>query len=287
MGKVMKKRMKPLIWPIAVSSIFLLGQTAFAETSEPAQTEPSTTISSSDAENGASETETTSNVPIDNSGETISSSEDTSINSSTSSDQIDHLQDLENKRKELEEALEAAKNKLKEDQAAIDQDLANLKNKVGNDRAQLEKKLAEAKAEAVQTDLDGKIQQAKEFNQQLNQVAQTASGKLSQTQADITAASQAIHGKISEAQTVANDFEAKKADLAASFQRIKDILHSAGEKSVTSGSTTETVQQTTEPSKSTSQTLPKTNEKTASVNYSFVGTGVLVAAAYGIIRKKK
>ncbi|KAF3376034.1 hypothetical protein BXA50_15095, partial [Enterococcus faecium] len=44
MGKVMKKRMKPLIWPIAVSSIFLLGQTAFAETSEPAQTEPSTTI---------------------------------------------------------------------------------------------------------------------------------------------------------------------------------------------------------------------------------------------------
>ncbi len=46
----MKKRMKPLIWPIAVSSIFLLGQTAFAETSEPAQTEPSTTISSSDAE---------------------------------------------------------------------------------------------------------------------------------------------------------------------------------------------------------------------------------------------
>ena len=103
------KRMKPLIWPIAVSSIFLLGQTAFAETSEPAQTEPSTTISSSDAENGASETETTSNVPIDNSGETISSSEDTSINSSTSSDQIDHLQDLENKRKELEEALEAAK----------------------------------------------------------------------------------------------------------------------------------------------------------------------------------
>ncbi|MCU1960410.1 LPXTG-protein cell wall anchor protein [Enterococcus faecium] len=283
----MKKRMKPLIWPIAVSSIFLLGQTAFAETSEPAQTEPSTTISSSDAENGASETETTSNVPIDNSGETISSSEDTSINSSTSSDQIDHLQDLENKRKELEEALEAAKNKLKEDQAAIDQDLANLKNKVGNDRAQLEKKLAEAKAEAVQTDLDGKIQQAKEFNQQLNQVAQTASGKLSQTQADITAASQAIHGKISEAQTVANDFEAKKADLAASFQRIKDILHSAGEKSVTSGSTTETVQQTTEPSKSTSQTLPKTNEKTASVNYSFVGTGVLVAAAYGIIRKKK
>ena len=100
--------MKPLIWPIAVSSIFLLGQTAFAETSEPAQTEPSTTISSSDAENGASETETTSNVPIDNSGETISSSEDTSINSSTSSDQIDHLQDLENK-KELEEALEAAK----------------------------------------------------------------------------------------------------------------------------------------------------------------------------------
>ncbi len=35
----MKKRMKPLIWPIAVSSIFLLGQTAFAETSEPAQTE--------------------------------------------------------------------------------------------------------------------------------------------------------------------------------------------------------------------------------------------------------
>ncbi|PQC49335.1 peptidase [Enterococcus faecium] len=285
MGKVMKKRMKPLIWPIAVSSIFLLGQTAFAETSEPAQTEPSTTISSSDAENGASETETTSNVPIDNSGETISSSEDTSINSSTSSDQIDHLQDLENKRKELEEALEAAKNKLKEDQAAIDQDLANLKNKVGNDRAQLEKKLAEAKA--VQTDLDGKIQQAKEFNQQLNQVAQTASGKLSQTQADITAASQAIHGKISEAQTVANDFEAKKADLAASFQRIKDILHSAGEKSVTSGSTTETVQQTTEPSKSTSQTLPKTNEKTASVNYSFVGTGVLVAAAYGIIRKKK
>ena len=160
---------------------------------------------------------------------------------------------------------------------------------MGNDRAQLEKKLAEAKAkaEAVQTDLDGKIQQAKEFNQQLNQVAQTASGKLSQTQADITAASQAIHGKISEAQTVANDFEAKKADLAASFQRIKDILHSAGEKSVTSGSTTETVQQTTEPSKSTSQTLPKTNEKTASVNYSFVGTGVLVAAAYGIIRKKK
>ncbi|NGV92306.1 peptidase, partial [Staphylococcus aureus] len=106
---------------------------------------------------------------------------------STSSDQIDHLQDLENKRKELEEALEAAKNKLKEDQAAIDQDLADLKNKVGNDRAQLEKKLAEAKAkaEAVQTDLDGKIQQAKEFNQQLNQVAQTASGKLSQTQADI------------------------------------------------------------------------------------------------------
>ncbi|OYN39672.1 hypothetical protein, partial [Escherichia coli] len=74
--------------------------------------------------------------------------------------------------------------------AAIDQDLADLKNKVGNDRAQLEKKLAEAKAkaEAVQTDLDGKIQQAKEFNQQLNQVAQTASGKLSQTQADITAA---------------------------------------------------------------------------------------------------
>ncbi len=56
---------------------------------------------------------------------------------------------------------------------------------------------------------------------------------------------------------------------------------------MTSGSTTETVQQTTEPSKSTSQTLPKTNEKTASVNYSFVGTGVLVAAAYGIIRKKK
>ncbi|MDV7750996.1 peptidase, partial [Enterococcus faecium] len=105
----------------------------------------------------------------------------------------------------------------------------------------------------------------KEFNQQLNQVAQTASGKLSQTQADITAASQAIHGKISEAQTVANDFEAKKADLAASFQRIKDILHSAGEKSVASGSPTETVQQTTEPSKSTSQTLPKTNEKTASV----------------------
>ena len=49
----------------------------------------------------------------------------------------------------------------------------------------------------------------------------------------------------------------QKADLAASFQRIKDILHSAGEKSVTSGSTTETVQQTTEPSKSTSQTLPK------------------------------
>lgn len=293
MGKVMKKRMKPLIWPIAVSSIFLLGQTAFAETSEPAQTEPSTTISSSDAENGASETETTSNVPIDNSGETISSSEDTSINSSTSSDQIDHLQDLENKRKELEEALEAAKNKLKEDQAAIDQDLADLKNKVGNDRAQLEKKLAEAKAkaeakaEAVQTDLDGKIQQAKEFNQQLDQVAQTASGKLSQTQADITAASQAIHGKISEAQTVANDFEAKKADLAASFQRIKDILHSAGEKSVASGSPTETVQQTTEPSKSTSQTLPKTNEKTASVSYSLAGAGVLVAAAYGIIRKKK
>ncbi len=122
----MKKRMKPLIWPIAVSSIFLLGQTAFAETSEPAQTEPSTTISSSGAENGASETEMTSNVPTDNSGETISSSEDTSINSSTSSDQIDHLQDLENKRKELEEALEAAKNKLKEDQAAIDQDLADL-----------------------------------------------------------------------------------------------------------------------------------------------------------------
>ncbi len=52
--------MKPLIWPIAVSSIFLLGQTAFAETSEPAQTEPSTTISSSGAENGASETEMTS-----------------------------------------------------------------------------------------------------------------------------------------------------------------------------------------------------------------------------------
>lgn len=209
MGKVMKKRMKPLIWPIAVSSIFLLGQTAFAETSEPAQTEPSTTISSSDAENGASETETTSNVPIDNSGETISSSEDTSINSSTSSDPIDHLQDLENKRKELEEALEAAKNKLKEDQAAIDQDLANLKNKVGNDRAQLEEKACRSrkqKREAVQTDLDGKIQQAKEFNQQLNQVAQTASGKLSQTQADITAASQAIHGKISEAQTVANEF---------------------------------------------------------------------------------
>ncbi len=48
-----------------------------------------------------------------------------------------HLQDLENKRKELEEALEAAKNKLKEDQAAIDQDLADLKNKAGNDRAQL------------------------------------------------------------------------------------------------------------------------------------------------------
>ncbi|MBR3047393.1 MAG: LPXTG cell wall anchor domain-containing protein [Enterococcus sp.] len=289
MGKVMKKRMKPLIWPIAVSSIFLLGQTAFAETSEPAQTEPSTTISSSGAENGASETEMTSNVPTDNSGETISSSEDTSINSSTSSDPIDHLQDLENKRKELEEALEAAKNKLKEDQAAIDQDLADLKNKAGNDRAQLEKKLAEAKAkaEAVQTDLDGKIQQAKEFNQQLDQVAQTASGKLSQTQADITAASQAIRGKISEAQTVAADFEAKKADLAASFQRIKDILHSAGEKSVASGTTTETVHQTTEPSESTSQTLPKTNEKTASVNYSFVGTGVLVAAAYGIIRKKK
>ena len=79
----MKKRMKPLIWPIAVSSIFLLGQTAFAETSEPAQTEPSTTISSSGAENGASETEMTSNVPTDNSGETISSSEDTSINSSS------------------------------------------------------------------------------------------------------------------------------------------------------------------------------------------------------------
>ena len=108
-GKSDEKRMKPLIWPIAVSSIFLLGQTAFAETSEPAQTEPSTTISSSGAENGASETEMTSNVPTDNSGETISSSEDTSINSSTSSDQIDHLQDLENKRKELEEALEAAK----------------------------------------------------------------------------------------------------------------------------------------------------------------------------------
>ncbi|MCG4307280.1 LPXTG cell wall anchor domain-containing protein, partial [Enterococcus lactis] len=66
-----------------------------------------------------------------------------------------------------------------------------------------------------------------------------------------------------------------------------DILHSAGEKSVASGTTTETVQQTTEPSESTSQTLPKTNEKTASVNYSFVGTGVLVAAAYGIIRKKQ
>ncbi|MDQ8516438.1 LPXTG cell wall anchor domain-containing protein, partial [Enterococcus faecium] len=110
---------------------------------------------------------------------------------------------------------------------------------------------------------------------------------LSQTQADITAASQAIHGKISEAQTVANDFEAKKADLAASFQRIKDILHSAGEKSVASGSPTETVQQTTEPSKSTSQTLPKTNEKTASVSYSLAGAGVLVAAAYGTIRKKK
>ena len=78
----------------------------------------------------------------------------------------------------------------------------------------------------------------------------------------------------------------QKADLAASFQRIKDILHSAGEKSVTSGSTTETVQQTTEPSKSTSQTLPK-QMKTASVNYSFVGTGVLVAATYGIIRKNK
>ncbi|MCG4307364.1 peptidase, partial [Enterococcus lactis] len=71
----MKKRMKPLIWPIAVSGIFFFGHTAFAETSEPAQTEPSTTISSSDAENGTSETEMTSNVPTDNSGETISSSE--------------------------------------------------------------------------------------------------------------------------------------------------------------------------------------------------------------------
>ena len=49
----------------------------------------------------------------------------------------------------------------------------------------------------------------------------------------------------------------QKADLAASFQRIKDILHSAGEKSVASGTTTETVHQTTEPSESTSQTLPK------------------------------
>ncbi|MGC3549454.1 peptidase, partial [Enterococcus faecium] len=90
---------------------------------------------------------------------------------STSSDQIDHLQDLENKRNELEEALEAAKNKLKEDQAAIDQDIANLKNKVGNDGAQLEKKLAEAKAkaEAVQTEDDGMIQQAKVFIQLLNQ----------------------------------------------------------------------------------------------------------------------
>lgn len=55
---------------------------------------------------------------------------------------------------------------------------------------------------------------------------------------------------------------------------------------MTSGSTTETVQQTTEPSKSTSQTLPKTNEKTASVSYSLAGAGVLVAAAYGIIRKE-
>ena len=54
-----------------------------------------------------------------------------------------------------------------------------------------------------------------------------------------------------------------------------------------SGTTTETVQQTTESSESTSQTLPKTNEKTASVNYSLVGTGVLVATTYGIIRKKK
>ena len=64
-------------------------------------------------------------------------------------------------------------------------------------------------------------------------------------------------------------------------------MHSAGEKSVASGTTTETVQQTTESSESTSQTLPKTNEKTASVNYSLVGTGVLVATTYGIIRKKK
>lgn len=47
---------------------------------------------------------------------------------------------------------------------------------------------------------------------------------------------------------------------------------------MTSESTTETVQQTTEPSKSTSQTLPKTNEKTASVSYSLAGAGVLVAA---------
>ncbi|MGC3596097.1 peptidase, partial [Enterococcus faecium] len=76
---------KPLIWPIAVSSIFVLGQTACAETSEPAQTEPSTTISSSGAEYGASETEKTSYVATDNSGETISSSEDSSIYSSTSS----------------------------------------------------------------------------------------------------------------------------------------------------------------------------------------------------------
>lgn len=100
---------------------------------------------------------------------------------------------------------------------------------MGNDRAQLEKSLPKRKQKRK---LSKQILTGRSNKQRIQSAIKSGCSnsfwKAKSNSSGYHSGQSSNPRKISEAQTVANDFEAK-ADLAASFQRIKDILHSAGE----------------------------------------------------------
>lgn len=218
----------------------------------------------------------------------ITSDEIENTESSTQRFDPDWFQKLEERRKEIEQSLEDAKNQLKENQETIHQDLTELKENAQKNHEQLEQNLAHAQeiADATQKDIDGKIQKAKEIQEQIHSLGTDASTTLTNTQSDIETASAEIDAKIQDEQAAIEDAKAKKTDLESSIGRIKSILHSAGSNVENQEVYAADTKQSVEPlaASSTVKELPKTNDE-QSIGLVVLGLGLISFTA--ILMKKR
>lgn len=257
-------KMKKVLFAVLIASSFFLCQTVRADSSQP--------------------TSETNESQIEESQEPVASSNDP-FNENDPSDPS-RWEKLEQQRKEVEQTLEQTKQQLIEKQGEIDQAVNDLANQAASDRDDLAQKIAEEreKAEAVKQKIASATQRATEVQTELQDLATSTVASVDQTQANIQAARSEIHEKATEAQAAIADFEARKADLSASIQRIKTTLRSAGKQPIEAKTVTET--ETTEVEKQPTKTLPKTDDR-RSIYLSVIGSMCLLVAFVGAVYQKR